>query len=233
MRHTRTRQMLAHWMELMCETGVQTDATNRFIFPERSDVEPARVAPLLGDMFILDTQNAAPTYRLAGTRLCATMGREMKDEEFGSTFLGPDQEIAENWLWGMSADDHIVLLCSDGKNSEGQTVPLETLLMPLMHHGRRHHRVLGTTVALDAPYWLGSAPVIGQTIRSVRVLRPWDETPALSPDLVDTSATAPRRPRLGSPELIHHSDDVIPFAAEPQSTEKRRASLRVIEGGRT
>ncbi|MEE9375166.1 MAG: hypothetical protein V3V04_02395, partial [Rhizobiaceae bacterium] len=65
------------------------------------------------------------------------------------------------------------LLCSTAFNEDRQRLNLETLLMPLSHNGRTGQRVLGITVACEAPAWLGTKPLVSQTIRSVRVLHPW------------------------------------------------------------
>ena len=53
--------------------------------PKRSEVEPADIKSLLADTFILerDTRGEA-VFRLAGTRLCASYGRELKGFSFPS-----------------------------------------------------------------------------------------------------------------------------------------------------
>ena len=53
--------------------------------PKRTDIEPADIKTLLGDTFILerDTRGEA-IFRLAGTRLCAIYGRELKGFAFTS-----------------------------------------------------------------------------------------------------------------------------------------------------
>ena len=58
--------------------------------PLRSAIEPADIAPILPDVFILEHNRLDdPRFRLAGTRLCAQFGRELKGAGFDRLFA-PD-----------------------------------------------------------------------------------------------------------------------------------------------
>jgi hypothetical protein len=47
--------------------------------PERSDVEPGAIPRALADAFVIAFDaNAAHPFRIAGTRLCAAFGREVR-----------------------------------------------------------------------------------------------------------------------------------------------------------
>ena len=53
--------------------------------PERTDIEHSAIAAVLADAFILALDRGAGTaIRLAGTRMCALFGREIKGESFPS-----------------------------------------------------------------------------------------------------------------------------------------------------
>ena len=134
---------------------------------------PAQCRSLLGEMFILDTSNGEAKYRLAGTKLCGLYGRELKLERFSHAYDDTDELAVDNWASRLAEDDYLALLCSTAFNEDRQRLNLETLLMPLSHNGRTGQRVLGITVACEAPAWLGTKPLVSQTIRSVRVLHPW------------------------------------------------------------
>ncbi len=62
--------------------------------PRRTEVEPANIKSLLADTFILekDTRGEA-VFRLAGTRLCAVYGRELKGFSFPSLWRVRDQRL--------------------------------------------------------------------------------------------------------------------------------------------
>ena len=174
MRQKKTKQMLDYWMDLYLEVGNNPENHHRQIWPDRSDIQPSQCPSLLGDMFILETSNGRVDYRLAGTKLCAMYGRELKRESFGEVFIKQDQQSAENWAIRLAQDDYLALICSLGTTKEGRRLNMETLLLPLSHNGRVGHRVLGITVPCENPAWLGTNPIVDQTIRSVRVLHPWE-----------------------------------------------------------
>ena len=62
--------------------------------PKRTEIEPADIKGLLSDTFILerDTRGEA-VFRLAGTRLCAIYGRELKGFSFPSMWRSNDQRM--------------------------------------------------------------------------------------------------------------------------------------------
>ena len=66
--------------------------------PKRTEIEPADIKTLLADTFILerDTRGEA-VFRLAGTRLCASYGRELKGFAFASLWQEKDQRMSRGW----------------------------------------------------------------------------------------------------------------------------------------
>lgn len=236
MRHIKTKRMMDYWLTLLANANdIHIEGPTK-IWPDRSDIQPAACPDILGDMFILDIKSSHSQYRLAGTRLCAMHGRELKNEGFADSFAEQDQKTAENWVFGLGTDDYAVLICADATNARGKILPLETLLMPLNHHGSRGHRVLGITVPLEEAFWLGSVGVTKQTIRSVRMLRPWEnaawENTNLRTDY--SSAAIERRTVLGAPSISpravpsFETESFLDPALEPTSVPY----LRVLEGGK-
>src|SRR5690349_8795728 len=73
MKHKASRELFAYWNELR---GIRTA-------PERSEIEPGAIRAALSDTIMLarDGERVA-TFRLAGTRVCALFGRELKNEVF-------------------------------------------------------------------------------------------------------------------------------------------------------
>ena len=77
MKHPATREFFAYW------DGKRGDARA----PDRSDIEPAALRELLGDIFVLSCeQEAGFPFRVAGTRVCALLGRDLKDQSFLDLF---------------------------------------------------------------------------------------------------------------------------------------------------
>src|SRR5947209_9148594 len=55
----------------------------RRLVPDREDIDPAAIRGMLADSFILAAQGrSAHSFRVAGTRVCALFGRELKSELF-------------------------------------------------------------------------------------------------------------------------------------------------------
>src|SRR6516165_12521574 len=87
MKHPSSREFFAYW------DGRR--GTSRA--PDRSDIEPSAVRDLLGDIFVLSYDaDAGHPFRVAGTRVCALFGRDVKDQSFTALFRGESRrEIAE------------------------------------------------------------------------------------------------------------------------------------------
>src|ERR1700752_5277345 len=77
MKHPASREFFAYW------DGKRGDARA----PERSEIEPAALRELLGDIFVLSYDAAAGyPFRVAGTRVCALFGHDVKDKSFSALF---------------------------------------------------------------------------------------------------------------------------------------------------
>ena len=87
MKHPSSREFFAYWDEMRGDARA----------PDRSEIEPGAVRGLLGDIFVLSYDAAAGyPFRVAGTRVCALLGRDLKDRSFSALFA-PDsrREIEE------------------------------------------------------------------------------------------------------------------------------------------
>src|SRR5262245_27176033 len=75
MKHVSTRVLFAYWDGLRRERAA----------PERGEIEPGAIRHILADTFILDlAEPGSAVFRLAGTRLCALFGGEMKGQDFAA-----------------------------------------------------------------------------------------------------------------------------------------------------
>ena len=77
MKHPSNREFFAYW----------DDKRGGARAPDRSEIEPGAVRELLGDIFVLsyDAEAGYP-FRVAGTRVCALLGRDLKDNSFSALF---------------------------------------------------------------------------------------------------------------------------------------------------
>ena len=80
MKHPSSREFFAYW------DAKRGDARA----PDRSEIEPGAVRELLGDIFVLSYDNdAGYPFRVAGTRVSALLGRDLKDTSFSALFTPP------------------------------------------------------------------------------------------------------------------------------------------------
>jgi hypothetical protein len=169
MKHPASRALHAYWDRLRKGRAA----------PERGDLDPSAIRSLLGDLFMLELAGSRRfQLRLAGTRVCALFGRELKGICFETLFAAEDQpEIAR--VLAEVADAVAPAVAGLRGESAHDHVDLELLALPLRHHGRTQARMFGALAALDVPYWVGSVPIEQLRLVSVRRIRPGE------PDRVD------------------------------------------------
>lgn len=177
MKHPTSRMLHSHWDRLRRERAA----------PERSEIEPGEIRNLLADSLILeiDVPAGAATVRLAGTRVCALFGRELK----GSAFRGVwGRSDADPWRLVETVAVDTVGIVAGLKGSTGQDegLDLELLLLPLRHCGQTQSRILGALSPHVVPHWLGLRPIIQMETTSLRVLGTAPQ-PAAMPEAANDS----------------------------------------------
>lgn len=161
MRHAATKHIYAHWRRLK----------GRRAAPERQEFNPADIGRHLGDLLLLESAGQGGwTFRIAGSRLCALYGSELRGRAFTKILLPQADEDAEEMLNAASVEGHpviagVTLMFVDGTNLGG-----ELLLLPLLHEGRLDTRMLGA-LTFRPQDRLASGLSAGMDILSFRVLR--------------------------------------------------------------
>lgn len=183
--------------------------------PRRTEIEPADIKSLLADTFILERDSRAEAvFRLAGTRLCAVFGRELKSYSFNSIWAQKDQRVVARLVSGAFLNKSVIVIETTGFSRSGRRTPFELLVLPL-DGGTEHPRVLGAFSASEKPFWLGSDPIVTCAVDTLRVVDPERE-----PDFLTG-----RHP-MQVPPLMPRDEN---FVASPT---RRVRHLLVIEGGR-
>jgi hypothetical protein len=188
--------------------------------PKRTEIEPADIKSLLADTFILekDTRGEA-VFRLAGTRLCAVYGRELKGFSFPSLWRASDQRLIAKLAHGVFQSKTVVVMCYDGLSRNGRSTSFELLLLPL-DGGVESPRSLGVISPTDKPFWLGADPVVDAVLESVRVVDPDLEPMYLK-----------NRPAVAVPSL-EPSYAALSGSDSPTSSARRIRHLVLLPGGR-
>jgi hypothetical protein len=161
MKLAATRMLFSYWDGLRGERAA----------PERGEIEPGEIRHLLADTFILEMGDAGAEFRLAGTRLCALVGGELRGRRL-SDLWGPAAREADRFVDIVSGETAGIVAGVQGVTAQEETVDLEMLLLPLRHRGKTHARLLGCLSTGALPLWLGLHPVTRLTTVSLRVIWP-------------------------------------------------------------
>lgn len=144
--------------------------------PERGEIEPSAIRRALGDVFILEfDRRAGHPFRLAGTRVCALFGRELKNEPFLNLWR-EETRVQVSQLLSVVADEVSGVVAGvKGRTGEGWPQDLELVLLPLAQRGDTHARMIGALTPFNAPFWLGVSRLGALTLGNLRHLDPAQE----------------------------------------------------------
>jgi hypothetical protein len=161
--------------------------------PERGEIEPSAIRRALGDVFILEfDRRAGHPFRLAGTRVCALFGRELKNEPFLNLW-DDETRVQVAQLLSVVADEVSGVAASvKGRTSDGWPQDLELVVLPLTQRGDTHARMIGALTPFNAPFWLGVSRLGALTLGNVRHLDPAQEMPTAARLVAGTQGPARR-----------------------------------------
>jgi hypothetical protein len=141
--------------------------------PERGEIEPGEIRDALADAFVLEFTGGEAVFRLAGTRIAAIFGKELKGAPFTAIAGKPlSAEELTRLLEAVLSETAGAVAGLIAETDEGDKLHLELLLLPLRHRGKTHSRVMGSLSAAIAPGWFGLRPVTRLQIISVRMIWP-------------------------------------------------------------
>ena len=126
---------------------------------------------MLADTFILAFETGAGhPFRIAGTRVCALFGRELKGAAFLDLWTAAGRSQVSDLIAVASNESVGAVARASGASADGVTRDLELLILPLAHRGRMDARVLGALAPAEVPHWLGAGALGGLTLGSLRYL---------------------------------------------------------------
>ncbi len=200
MEHTSTKRLYEYWDQVR---------NGRFA-PNRFEIEPARLADILPDIFILECPNSATyRFRLAGTRICSGLGHELRRQNLLDYWDPRDREGLQSLLHSVATDGAGILVDFMGKSANtSEQAHFEMLVLPLVHTDNAVNRMLGSIAPLTHHYWAGTQEIRHLTLNTFEFV--WPDT-------------RPPVPVAGEPPVL--LNDRTPSAAE------LRSRFRVLEGG--
>ena len=207
MKHASSRELYQYWNAIR-----GTEAA-----PVRTAIEPADIRTILCDMFILEVDHRRLyPFRLAGTRLCAAYGHELKTTSFLGLWEEGDRKQINLILSAVAGEARSAVVGTQARAGTGRSISFEMVLLPLIQGDggdSRYDRILGVLAPLDLPYWLGLDPIRTQSVASARLMWPNEDALvgarglSLQPEVELTTANA--------------------------SPDRRRERFVVLEGGKT
>jgi hypothetical protein len=139
MKHPSSREFFTYWDE---KRGAARA-------PDRSEIEPGAVRELLGDIFVLSYDAAAGhPFRVAGTRVCALVGRDLKDRSFSALFAADARREIEDIIAVVTEEMLAAVAGVTATSEDGSPAQLELLLLPF---SARAHTPLSLTGSI-APF---------------------------------------------------------------------------------
>ena len=206
MRHPATQALYAYWNELRGERPV----------PRRLEIQPARIADLLLDTFILErADRTAFRFRLAGTRVASRFGLELRARDFLSCWSEGDRSLLEHHLAAISDTGRVGLFTGEAEVSAGGAeapYAFELLMLPLVHTGQAIDRLLCHLIPLE-----GAAGSTGARILTLRMLAAEAVWPDGAPEdpLAFADRQLPLSPHVRTARIVKHG----------------RRQFRVYQGG--
>ena len=163
MKHASTRELYEYWN---ARRGTRPA-------PDRNEIEPAAIRRVLADTFMLtvDPRRGHP-FRIAGTRICAAFGRELKSVAFTNIWAIDSRDAVRDLLATVTNESVGVVAGASGWSGDGAALALELLVLPLAQRGGTEARILGALVPTELPYWLGTDTLAHLTLGTIRYLGP-------------------------------------------------------------
>jgi hypothetical protein len=159
MKHPSSREFFAYWDRVRGEASA----------PDRSDLQPGAVRALLGDIFVLSYDaDSGHRFRVAGTRVCALLGRDLKAQSFSALFAPACRAEIDGIVAAVAEDTLPAIAGLRATSQGGRPTHLELLLLPF--HTRAHAPI--SLTGLLAPFEGGSGLVGDLTLTSWRYLHP-------------------------------------------------------------
>jgi hypothetical protein len=161
MKHRSSRELFAYW-------NVQRGTRAA---PTRADIEPSAIRQILGDTFVLEADGPGHyPFRLAGTRLCALFGRELKGESFIKLWQGSTASAMRDLTAAVVEEQAgiVAQVTATAANDQFLPLSLELLLLPLAYQTRPEARILGAMAPMTVPYWLGVKSIGPLTLGTFR-----------------------------------------------------------------
>ena len=168
MQQPTSRQLYAYWDRVR----------NGRVAPRRFEIEPAKIASLLPETFIVEGAGILGyRFRLAGTKICEQFGRELRGADLLGLWESSDRDAVASLLRNVFSDAAVGHGRFRAYADNNREANFELIFLPLIHTGEAINRILGAITAIEPPFWLGAEPLLRQEIVELNLHWP-DGVPA-------------------------------------------------------
>ncbi len=203
MRETISQTLYNYWNEIRAGR----------LAPKRFEIEPAQIASMLPDTFILERIDPETSrFRLAGTRICETFGNEFRGLNFFSLVGDEDRITLQRQISVMARQGAVGIFTLESQTASGRTVRIEVLLLPLVHLRETIDRFVGSMAAMDRPAWLGHEKLVNSRILAHELIWPEGRPHAMI-------------------DAVHRQAPFLPQMNEARIVRSDRRQFRVYDGG--
>lgn len=207
MRERTSRVLFAYWNEVRGDR----------LAPRRFDIEPARISEILSETFILEIEEGATRFRLAGSRITEHLGLELRGVAIADLWPEEDRQQLGPVLSTVVEQGGVGLIRFTAHEDEHTTeaprkTSFEMLLLPLVHTEGKVTRILGAIANSSPPHWLGSVALPLRRIEEASTIWP-DGRPFAAVEAADRQA--PFRPAYAAARIVRFD----------------RRQFRVFDGG--
>lgn len=205
MKHKISQSLYTYWNEIRGQR----------VAPRRFEIEPARIAGILPDTFILECgETGQARFRLAGTRMSNLLGRDVRDCGFVDLFQAEDHKALGHILEQTTEQAAVCVITAGPVTDLSPRKHAEILLLPLFHTQNAVSRILGCAVPLTQDTATARSTAVPQRMIAHEII--WPEG----------------RPHV----ILKQMNRQSPFAAEHRgarivTADRRR--FRVFDGGKT
>ena len=142
MKHPSTRELYEYWDKQRAGAPA----------PERSAMEPGPIRHLLGDSFVICCdQGSRFPLRVAGTRICAMLGRDVKGQDFLELWAPASRRQVEDFLSIATEESLATVAGVTAFTDKLSPVYLELLLLPFAPSVLAPQSVTGSLLPLTVP----------------------------------------------------------------------------------
>lgn len=201
MRYPTTKDIYRTWLRLKGDRKA----------PDRQDLNPAELGPHLGDILLLERTGDEIRFRIAGARVCALMGGELRGKRFIELFSHYSSDDMTEVIGAVEQDMSPVIIGISAHFPDRISMEGEMILLPFTHDrgGSGETRILGALCTRSLRL-AALPPCVELDILSFRVIAEGDASRLIAGDFQIPAGIGDR--------------NLDAFA-------RRRARFQLLEGG--